>query len=262
MKKKMLMIGFLLVIVMLGGWSPLPHGTDLMSANAASDPTLSINNLTGAAFYLTATGPQTYSFHVLAGKNNFVVLKGEYSLSYYACGAQQTKEVNVKKNGGSIKLVCDAPSKSNSSSPQLTVNNKTGASFYLTLTGPKTYTFNIPNGKSNYSVDQGLYDVSYFACGGQQTTTVNVKKKGATLTLTCTAKKTGKEIAITINNKMGGNLILTLTGPTNYQFTLPPGKTKIFVAKGTYSYTGWGPCGSTSGTIDITYKATWTWWCY
>ena len=138
MKKVKVVLGFLVIVLLLGGWSPMPPAPGLMSGNSAAvaasgDPELVVNNLTGAAFYMTMTGPQTYSVHVLAGKNTFIVAKGVYALSYFACGAQQAKEVNVKKSGASIKLTCDSAGKSDTGAVQLTITNKTGASFYARL---------------------------------------------------------------------------------------------------------------------------------
>lgn len=254
MKRTMLVIGFLLMVVMLGGWSPLPHGADLMSANAASDPTLTINNQTGTAFYLTATGPQTYTFHVLAGKNNFVVVKGEYSLSYYACGAQQTKVVNVKKSGTSIKLLCETAKNPSGKTPKLTIDNKSGGPIYVTFIGPKTYTFNAPAGKSNYSVEQGTYEVSYFACGAQSSQTFEVKKKGGTLKISC--------LAITFFNvNQSSNVALHLDGPASYYLNLVPGKTTVQMLPGTYDYELTSPCHAT-GTIKIKKKATFFVYCF
>ncbi len=192
MKKTMLILGFVLMVVMLGGWRPLPPTSGLMSSNAsgqqapaaAGDPELVVNNLTGTAFYMTLTGPQTYSVHVLAGKNTFVVVKGEYTLAYFACGAEQTKEVNVKKGGASIKLVCETDKGSSGKTPKLTIDNKTAA-FYITFTGPKSYSFYAPPGKTDFEVEPGTYEISYYACGAQISETIVVKKKGGTLKIQC-----------------------------------------------------------------------------
>lgn len=254
MKKTVMIIGFLFLVVMLGGWSPLPHGVDLMSVNAASDPTLTLNNQTGAAFYLTATGPQVYTFHVLDGKNNFVVVKGEYTLSYWACGGQQTVFVNVKKSGATLKLLCETAKNPSSKTPKLTIENKSGGPLYVTLTGPKTYTFNVPTGKSNYSVDMGTYDVSYRACGAQSTQTFVVKKKGGTLKISC--------LAITFFNlNPSSTVALHLDGPASYYFNLAPGKTTVQMIPGTYDYELTSPCHGT-GTIKIKKKGTIYVYCY
>ena len=260
MKKTMLILGFVLMVVMLGGWRPLPPTSGLMSSNAsgqqapaaAGDPELVVNNLTGTAFYMTLTGPQTYSVHVLAGKNTFVVVKGEYTMAYFACGAQQTKEVNVKKGGASIKLVCETDKGSSGKTPKLTIDNKTGP-FYINFTGPKTYSFYAPTGKTDFEVEPGTYEISYYACGAQITDTIVVKKKGGTLKIQC--------LAITVVNLMSGPIELELSGPADYYFYLPVGKTIINIAPGTYDYSVSTPCGSGSGTTTFKKKINWFWWC-
>ena len=148
--------------------------------------------------------------------------------------------------------------------PKLTINNKTGSSFTLTLQGPKTYYLTIPTGKSNFEVEQGKYTYSYTACGGPQTGSVSVKKSGASLKLECpkASEKNKNIIKVTINKKTGGYLYITLTGPKTYNFTLGPGKGKIEVDKGKYNFTVRG-CGgaSSSGTKNIKGAFVWTWFC-
>lgn len=262
MKKTMLMIGFLLMVVMLGGWSPLPPASGLMSSNAsgqlapaaAGDPELVVNNQTGAVFYMTLTGPQTYSVQVLAGKNTFVVVKGEYTMSYFACGAQQTKEVNVKKGGASIKLTCETDKGSSGKTPKLTIDNKTAA-FYITFAGPKTYSFYAPPGKTDFEVEPGTYEISYYACGAQITDTFVVKKKGGTLKIQC--------ITVNVLNFTGDPFNISLSGPGDYYFYFPEGKTSITIAPGTYEFTISGPCGP-DYTSTKTFKknnTSWPWFC-
>src|SRR5262245_56664169 len=98
MKKVGYFFGFLLAVVMLGGWTPYPQAIGLLSGTSAGEqvvtaakgpPKLTITNSTGAAFWMTVTGAKTYTFQVVPGKNIFEVDEGEYTLSYFACGAQQ-----------------------------------------------------------------------------------------------------------------------------------------------------------------------------
>ena len=148
--------------------------------------------------------------------------------------------------------------------PKLTINNKTGQQFTLTLRGPKTYYLTVPTGKSNFEVEQGKYTYSYTACGGPQTGNVNVKKGGANLKLECkkASAKNSTLIKVTINNKTGGYIYITLTGPHTYNFTVAPGKSKIEVEKGKYNFTVRG-CGgaSSSGTRNFKGSFVWTWFC-
>lgn len=272
MKKLSVVFALFVVALMLVGWSTAPQAPVLKASAAfgnqsfsmyaaSSTPILTINNQTGQVFYITLTGPQSYWFQVPVGKTKFEVAQGDYTYSYYACGKQTDDIVKVKKSGATLKLAC-ASSGGSGKSPALTIDNKTGSSFYMTLTGPKTYTINVPTGKSTHTIEQGTYDVSYYACGEQKTDSVKIKKKGGTLKLDCAKAKSEKEIAITINNQTGGTLYISLTGAKSYYFTVPQGKSKIFVVKGNYEYTVWASCGSKTGTINLLKKTTWYWWCY
>lgn len=148
---------------------------------------------------------------------------------------------------------------------QLVVNNKTGESFNLVLTGPKTYNWNIKPGKQTYSIAPGKYKYTYKACGGTpKKGTVEVKKNNQTLVLAVCRQKnaSGGMVTIPIQNNTGGTVTLSLTGPATYRFFLAPGRSSISVMKGTYNYTAWG-CGgaSASGTKNLKGKNLWTWFC-
>jgi len=140
---------------------------------------------------------------------------------------------------------------------RLTVNNQTGAVMTrLVLSGTKAYTFyNVPQGKSNFQVIKGNYKFEYQACGAKKTKKVNIQSNTKFTTVKCAVAK------IQMVNQTGSNMYLTLTGPSTYRFTLPPGTTPITVLKGSYKYTMATRCGSDSGTISAKGKVRWTWWC-
>lgn len=262
MKKIGLFLGFLLTVIMLGGWSSFPPGGGLLSSSAAGEeavtaaadvPKLTITNSTGTAFWMTVTGAKSYTFQVVPGKNVFEVEQGEYTLSYFACGAQQSQTVNVKKSGKSLKIVCVIPKAGKT--PNLTVDNKSGGAVLITLTGSKYYSFTAPTGKNAFPIEAGTYTISYRACGALVTTTFTTNKKGWTLKLTC--------VSITIVNLSSGTLGLQLSGTANYYFSLPTGKTVITILPGTYTYTGSLSCGTNSGSYTFKKKNTLWWWgCY
>lgn len=255
----MLTFGFLVIALLIGGWSSFPRdggGFFSTSVNVpmeadASDPELVINNQTGAVFYVTLTGPASYTVQVAAGKNTIVVVKGEYTLSFYACNAQQTRTVNVKKNGASIKLTCDVPK--TGKTPKLTIDNK-AAPMYVTFTGTKTYSLYATTGKTDFEVEPGTYEVSYFACGAQTTVEFVVKKKGGTFKISC--------LDVTFFNLNDSSIVgLELSGPADYYFSLPPGKKSFQMVPGTYDYELSGPC-SAVGTVKITKKITLYVYCF
>ncbi len=276
MTKQRFVLGFIIIALLIGAWTPYPADTQASSAItnesrsykgmllAAKTPQLTINNQTGASFYLTLTGPQTYYFNIPVGKTKLEVEKGDYDLTYFACNANQTETVNVKKKGATLKITCasskDKDDDKSAKIPQLTINNQTGASFYLTLTGPQTYYFNAPDGKTKFEVEQGEYDLTYFACGANQAETVNVKKKGATLKITCASSKdkdddkSAKIPQLTINNQTGASFYLTVTGPKTYYFNVPAGKTKFDVDIGEYDLTYFACGANQAETVNVKKK--------
>jgi hypothetical protein len=140
---------------------------------------------------------------------------------------------------------------------RLTVNNQTGAVMSrLVLSGPKAYTFyNVPQGRSTYQIIKGSYKFEYQACGAKKSKKVNIQSNTKFATVKCPVAK------VQMVNQTGSNMYLTLTGPSTYRFTLPPGNTPITVLKGTYKYTMTTRCGTETDSITLKGKGRWTWWC-
>lgn len=104
------------------------------------------------------TGPRSYTFYNVApGKTEFSVEKGKYSMQYNACGKLKVKKLNV--TSGTIKLNTATCPMAN-----VTINNITGGTISLTLTGPTTYRFTLPAGKTKLSVWKGEYN---YTCSGR-----------------------------------------------------------------------------------------------
>jgi hypothetical protein len=275
MKKSIVIVFALFLVLISATWqsASASTGTEMIQAknyiaavNAAKVPKLIVNNKTGQNLTLTLDGPKYYTLVVPPGKTTFEVEQGKYTYSHYGCGTvAQTDVITVKKAGYTLKLTCAGNKKAGNAAktPKLSVKNSAGTSVTLTLTGPKNYTFTVPNGKSNFEVEQGNYTYSYSACGAEQSGKVNVKKSGANLKITCPkAKSGGKAAKVTVDNRTGGWITLKLYGPQEYNFNLAPGTTKIEVAKGKYTYTVWG-CGgaSLSGTKKLNGSLIWKFWC-
>ena len=140
---------------------------------------------------------------------------------------------------------------------RLTFQNKTGAVLeQLVLSGPKIYTFyNVPIGKSIYTVLKGKYTIQYKACGANKSKKVSILSNYKFSTVGCPLAK------LTVINDTGGILTLNLKGPANYRRVIPPGTMRIKVSKGTYQFTGTTNCGSNSGTIKAKGRMRWNWWC-
>ena len=145
----------------------------------------------------------------------------------------------------------------------LVVNNKTGQVVQLKLVGPATYNFTVKSGKNTFTVQEGKYKYSYFACNGTKTGTVVVGKTNKLLTLAaCKAKgKPVKTIKFNIVNDTSGTITLILNGPASYNFSLSTGKHVLSVVKGKYTYTAYGCGSSMSGTVNLRQGLIWRFWC-
>ena len=229
-----------------------------LSARAAEDPNtvlLKIDNKTGQAVYLNLKGPKSYYQTVAPGITKLDIEKGKYSYTYYACGGYQKGTIEVKKTNTKLILPSCAPSKSGKSGTvKFKVNNKTGQAVYLNLEGPMNYYLSLGPGVTRLEVEKGKYKYTYYACEGYQNGSNEVKKANTTLTLpSCGANTSGKfkTVRIRIDNKTSAAVYLNLKGPTNYYHSLAPGVTKLDVEKGKYSYTYYA-CGAyQNGKIEV-----------
>lgn len=147
---------------------------------------------------------------------------------------------------------------------QVQIQNKTGSSVVITLTGPATVYLRLNTGKTKTELVPGRYNYSYFACGTTNTGIFKVKP-GATLALPKCKKGGGaaNEAKQKITNNTGGTLTIILTGPKNYTFYVASGKSQISLVKGRYNYTIYG-CGGAvlTGTRKLPGGGNWVFWCY
>ena len=140
---------------------------------------------------------------------------------------------------------------------KLTFVNKTGATIpVLALKGAKTYYFyNVPTGQNTFYVPKGKYLVHYMACGRDRLKYFTITSDVKFITVACPTAK------ITILNKTGSTLFLYLSGPASYTLALLPGRTKITILRGTYTYTGFNACVYASGTQKLKGGTAWIWRC-
>jgi len=252
-------------LLLTGFWEPVfaSSGTDsiqkdgaVTAINATKLPKLTINNKTGQQLYLTLQGPKFYYLKIPTGITSFEVEQGRYVYSYYACGATQTGELAVKKEGLTTKFECGGKEDKSAKLPKLTINNMTGTSFYMTLIGAKPQYFYIQKGKSNIEVEQGRYTYSYYACGAPQTGHLAVKKKGLSVKFTCDTQKDkdAKVPKLTVNNMTGETFYITLIGAKPQYFYIQKGKANFEVEQGRYSYSYTACGGPQSGIVNVKKK--------
>ena len=118
-------------------------------------------------------------------------------------------------------------------------NNKTAEQVRISLTGPATYSFKLPTGKSNQQVLPGRYRYTYTACGVQKRGSVTLKTSGDNLVIDecprvpLTLPETYR---VVVNNKTGETVSLLVYTPERFTISLQPGKTELDLRPGSYGY--------------------------
>ena len=136
--------------------------------------TLKVVNRTGTDVTLTLEGPRTYFLSSPIGTTRHVVRKANYTYRYYACGAWQEGEVEVKKNKEFKLPSCASAS---AGTVKILVDNDTNGGITINMVGPETYWFNLPTGRSPINVVKGTYEYTVWGCGTSSTGTIRVKRK-------------------------------------------------------------------------------------
>jgi len=126
----------------------------------------------------------------------------------------------------------------------LTINNKIGGRIYISFTGPKNYSFYVEDGKNVKEMEQGEYTYSYYADGDTIEGMIKVKSS-ASLVLKLVRGK------LTLNNMIGGSIYLSLSGPRDYGFWVPQGKSVQELVPGTYSYSYYAEGGTDVGSFTL-----------
>jgi len=113
-----------------------------------------------------------------------------------------------------------------SSSITLTITNPLPKATTVTLTGPKSYTINLPKGATiNKAIDPGKYKYSYLGCLNKAKKG-NLKVKGATATLKIVPCKMATWSFYNADDSKP--YTLSLKGWVSYSVTVGPGQVMIF----------------------------------
>ena len=135
----------------------------------------------------------------------------------------------------------------------LDIVNKIGANVYLALKGPQILNLTVLPGKTRVELLKGSYEYSYWACGVQKSGTVVVKAKGTLLIPICGAAGGTKNLPqLVIVNKDKTSVTVYISGPTYQMVVAKPGKTKVPISEGEYSFSFSTDCGGyQSGSIQV-----------
>jgi len=156
MKKYWIVAVILITALLLSVWTPAFQEP----ASAASGGTLkiTIKNKSSQNVTVQMWGPANYNLLAkksVASKHN--VLPGKYTYLYTVCGARITGEYVATKNSKPLTIPACA---------QIRLVNSTGSTMWLRLSGPASYSFTLPPGKTNLSVLSGTYQYTVTGCGG------------------------------------------------------------------------------------------------
>ncbi len=145
-------------------------------AQASSEVTLTITNLTQSKVILELHGPTDLTLTVEKPTTKVRVEPGKYEYSYRACGVLREGTFTVTAGGKTFKLVkCEKGLYAT-----LVINNLTGRQFYLLLNGPKVYMLSIIPGDHKYTVQSGRYSYKAFVCAETRTGERGMKSKSNT----------------------------------------------------------------------------------
>jgi hypothetical protein len=163
MKKSHLALLFMVLVLVLATWSPAQAAPSITLAKKTTAPTIEITNKTKQKVTVKFTGAGNYTVDAIKAKTVLEVVIGTYQYSYTACGTIKTGTIKVSATKPG-KLVI--PACKGMKMVAVTIDNKTGGTLYLYLTGPATYNFTFGSGKTKIFIQQGKYSYRAIGCGG------------------------------------------------------------------------------------------------
>lgn len=147
---------------------------------------------------------------------------------------------------------------------KLVVQNESGGTLYVSLSGPKSYNFSTSKaGRAEFgNIEPGKYKITLRASTCSEvvsiskslTGTVSVKEKVCAKQASKDKDKKQQAASLTVDNRTGGTLYVTLSGPRTYSFsTSQQGKTTFDgIEPGKYTITvRSSACG---GSVTISRK--------
>jgi hypothetical protein len=206
---------------------------------------LRLVNQTGGNARLVLNGPTSVNLLVGAGGvQTRKIRPGTYSGTVTASCGGVPISFSVKENEGyDLTLSC----------PGLTavvkVINNGKEPLRANLIGPTALSFTVPAGQtSTQSVAPGSYQIAVTSACGPESKPFTISD-GETLSFTYECVPA--QATIVILNDTGGNITVSLSGPTSGNFSASGRETTITVAPGSYSMTVSARCGRQIETFTI-----------
>jgi hypothetical protein len=226
--------------------APQINNAEITSSALAGDKLakVTINNQTGYRIYLQIRGKASLSFWMEPGNLKIEMEPGNYTYSYYADGGTETGSFKVKASGGKVKIALERNT--------LTISSQIDESFFITLSGPRSYYFQVTRGKTQLEVPPGTYSYRFYADGENVSGSINIRKGDASLQLKLI------RVNLKLINETGSNFYLRIDGPKNYSQFIDTTRTIISVIPGTYSYSFYTAGESVSGNVRVNAKGSTT----
>ncbi len=150
----------------LGGRSLKLDKCKASAASAASgNIQIFYQNKTGTIVRINLVGPKTVWLTLATGKTKAELPAGTYQYSYKACGETFTGKFVVKKKGNTLQLPKCKSNAQDGKTVKVVVDNGTGGSLTIYLTGPENYIYYFSSGKTNIDVVSGKYHYTAYGCG-------------------------------------------------------------------------------------------------
>jgi len=232
---------------------------------AGTEVPVEVKNNNPSTILVTFVGLQVRQFQLAPGKNTIELEPGPYQHSYYGCGKLNFGNYTVKAKNNEFTIEnCNnsggTVSTSNPNETVFTVRSRSSKTITLSLVGQINYQFSVPAfGKTEVVVVKGVYQLSYYDCGKVNVETYRVKKDSEYVIKNCSEPEKEEvdpdaELLKVTNNTYQTFTMYLFGVSTNkdYEFTIYPGPNKLYVRKGTYSYSYFACSNLIYGTVNVT----------
>lgn len=207
--------------------------------------------------YLENENSSSYDYEISVSKGDTKtknIVEGEYEYEYYACGSTWDGNLTANKNVTlTINNCANMPTK-------MQINSHFSANVEVSLSGDKSYDFDVELGKNRVELLSGTYIFSWEACDTVFSEELRVLKNGTSeITIhSCEwyespARVLGKPnpVKFIIRNTATFPVDIYLRGPYSYYLNIQPGSTRYVVATGDYEYGYYLDGEWNSGTFSV-----------
>lgn len=135
----------------------------------------------------------------------------------------------------------------------VTIWNKSDDDVTVTLTGQQRYSFTVIPGRTRVDMAPGDYNYFFYGCNQYNYGDFKAKSPKSALTLDCNDPAAGVSdlVELTVSNRSGDTVYISLSGTAYYYLPAEPGVNTFLVKEGAYNY-AYTTCGErTYGGINV-----------